>query len=580
MSMLPLNSGPLSMLFDTETAFVRYVRLGGIEIVRTIFPAVRDHNWDTVPFAIDDFRLDQSSDSFHIAFTAKCHHHTVGFEWNTKILGDSAGQIQYAFSGTATSDFQRNRIGLCVLHPIKECAGRSCIIEHVDGSRTEGMFPRLVAPFQPFVDIRSISHEVIPGCNVKVILDGDTFEMEDHRNWIDASFKTYSTPLRIPFPVKLSVGDKVEQSVRVELVGEPSLEGCLVATDTVLSFNSSTAIKRPSIGCVVPCNVEFNGHVKQRLREMQLDHLRIDLDTSDDQLNAKLASAIQLCTDVNCKLEVAMHSVPNERRALASSLAAMATSQQSIARCLLYDREQKSTSSELVNQCVELTSRLQQTFPVVVGTDAYFTELNRFPPKAIPNQRVCFSMNPQVHAFDNQSLSECIEALDAVVESATQLTSSRLVISPITLRPRFNPNATQSMSKVEQLELAIDARQSQPFGAAWTIGVLSQLLPRNEIESLTLYESHGPRGLMDDQGNLYPIGEALKELLQASSALSVASSASLEVRAIGYRKHDDELLMMICNLSDHTKSIQITGCSAEVIALELRANSHIVINLS
>jgi len=39
--------------------------------------------------------------------------------------------------------------------------------------------------------------------------------MEDQRNWTDASFKTYSTPLSEPFPRLVRTGDLVEQSLGV-----------------------------------------------------------------------------------------------------------------------------------------------------------------------------------------------------------------------------------------------------------------------------------------------------------------------------------------------------------------------------
>ena len=36
-----------------------------------------------------------------------------------------------------------------------------------------------------------------------MIFNGETFEMEDQRNWTDASFKTYCTPLSLPYPIKI-----------------------------------------------------------------------------------------------------------------------------------------------------------------------------------------------------------------------------------------------------------------------------------------------------------------------------------------------------------------------------------------
>ena len=37
-------------------------------------------------------------------------------------------------------------------------------------------------------------------------MEGDTFEMEDQRNWSDASYKTYVRPLALPWPYVLPAG--------------------------------------------------------------------------------------------------------------------------------------------------------------------------------------------------------------------------------------------------------------------------------------------------------------------------------------------------------------------------------------
>jgi hypothetical protein len=43
--------------------------------------------------------------------------------------------------------------------------------------------------------------------------EGDVFQTEDQRNWGDASYKTFCTPLSLPFPVQLQKGDTVWQRV-------------------------------------------------------------------------------------------------------------------------------------------------------------------------------------------------------------------------------------------------------------------------------------------------------------------------------------------------------------------------------
>jgi len=72
-----------------------------------------------------------------------------------------------------------------------------CIIGKTDGSSEAGIFPREVSPHQPFLRVRSICHEVTPRPKAEVELEGEVFEMEDHRDWGDGSFKTYCAPMSV-----------------------------------------------------------------------------------------------------------------------------------------------------------------------------------------------------------------------------------------------------------------------------------------------------------------------------------------------------------------------------------------------
>ena len=113
------------------------------------------------------------------------------------------GSLEFTGAATPTTDFLTARTGFVVLHPLKGVAGRPVEVEHVDGTVEKSNFPELVNPVQPFLDIRALTHEVMPGLQAAVRMEGDTFEMEDHRNWTDASFKTYVRPLALPWPYTL-----------------------------------------------------------------------------------------------------------------------------------------------------------------------------------------------------------------------------------------------------------------------------------------------------------------------------------------------------------------------------------------
>src|SRR5205814_1216503 len=80
----------------------------------------------------------------------------------------------------------------------------------------EERFPELISPSRDVTDMEAIRYAVGP-VGVELRFEGDRFDMEDQRNWTDASYKTFCTPLRQPYPVQLEAGHRVRQRVVVEL---------------------------------------------------------------------------------------------------------------------------------------------------------------------------------------------------------------------------------------------------------------------------------------------------------------------------------------------------------------------------
>ena len=152
-----LRAGKLSLLY--ERGGLRYLRVGANEIVRGIYVAVRDHNWETIPGRIVDFRLESSEKHFRISYTAEHLKGPVDFRWDAEIIGSSDGTVEFTMKGRARSAFRKNRIGFCLLHPM-HVAGVPCTVRHSDGRREDGAFPRDIAPRQPFLDVASIEYEV------------------------------------------------------------------------------------------------------------------------------------------------------------------------------------------------------------------------------------------------------------------------------------------------------------------------------------------------------------------------------------------------------------------------------------
>jgi D-apionolactonase len=192
---------------------LRDIRWQGLEAVRRIYPVFQDRNWTNRPFHIEEFTVDSSSDIVNIEAFGTGSFDAAPLRWRVHAQLSETG-IEYHFTAETESSFLRNRLGLCVLHPMS-AAGSTCQVEHIDGSATNAAFPEAISPDQPFVDIRAITHALPNGGSATVRMTGDTFEMEDHRNWTDASFKTYCTPISLPFPVEVSPGATIEQHVSV-----------------------------------------------------------------------------------------------------------------------------------------------------------------------------------------------------------------------------------------------------------------------------------------------------------------------------------------------------------------------------
>ena len=218
---LCLATDELACIFETDTGFLRKIVHGETEIVRAVYAAVRDENWNTVEPDIEVRTLRVEQNGFQVDFDALCQAAGICFCWSGSIEAHGP-KLTFTFKGEARSSFRKNRIGLCVLHPIRECAALPCLIQDTCGKWSEAFFPGYISPHQPFKDFRGLHWSPRPGVEAELLFQGDIFETEDQRNWTDASFKTYCTPLAHPFPVLIEAGTKLYQQVALDLKsGEP-----------------------------------------------------------------------------------------------------------------------------------------------------------------------------------------------------------------------------------------------------------------------------------------------------------------------------------------------------------------------
>jgi hypothetical protein len=512
-----LRAGPARVLLDGID--VRYVRLGRTELVRRIYVAVRDRNWNTVPGEVAGLEVDERADSFDVRFSVRHRAPDIDFSWQGTIAGDADGRITYSLDGVAERELQYNRIGICVHHPWRETAGAPFRARTPDGE-IEGTFPDLIGR-QLVVDAKILAlfpaydrlDVSLPGGgSLELEFQGDLWETEDHRNWTDANFKTYSTPLALGFPHDLAEGQTLAQRVTVtprDVEASSEVEGGA----TRLTIGEPTGTTVPAIGLGLDGDGhEPTGREVELMRALGPAHLRVELRLDGGDWRDVLLSAQETARRIGTHLLVSLHLRPEHADRLPAVAEALAAGPEvdDVLVILLGGRTstpEETTPPELVDL---VRGALGSTLPgasIGGGTEIYFTEINRTRPKADDWDSVCFSITPQIHAFTDLDLVENLDAQGENVRSAQALApGKRIVVSPITIRRRVNFHATAPEPDPGPGELpdAVDVRQPSLLGAAWTAGSLKYMCEAGAA-AVTYYESTGWRGVLErEEGSALP----------------------------------------------------------------------------
>lgn len=494
-----LKAGPLTMLYDNGD--LRYIRLGQHEILRRVYATVRDHNWGTVIPQVNNETLHIHNNWFRIGYEAVHRLGDVDFMWEVEIKGSRDGTVVFTIEGEARAAFRTNRTGFCVLHPM-EVAGKACTVEYVDGTREESHFPERISPHQPFKNLRAIIHEVAPGISAEVRMEGDIFEMEDQRNWTDASFKTYCRPLELPYPFVLDKDARISQTVTIRLLGDAAAVEEIAMQDSpqgaLILRVSDDSVPLPELGLGVS-PFRLNDLEASRLRLLNLTHLRVDWKLWQADLADDVRQAISQASALGVPLEVALFVSDKAQTELVMFRSLLAALRPNVARWIVLHRSESSTSAHWVNLARENLQDYARGVPVGAGTNGNFTELNRNRPPVEAIDFAAYSINPQVHAFADVDLVENLAPqMQTVTNTRAFIDNKPVYVTPVTLRRRWNPVATGDAVAHEPRSLPpeVDPRQMSLFGAGWTLGSI-KYLAQGGAAGITYYQTSGWQGVME-----------------------------------------------------------------------------------
>jgi hypothetical protein len=573
-----LAAGPLAA--ELVNGNLRSIRFDGTEVLRAIAYIVRDRDWGTYEPAISNFRLDQDREKFSLSYDAECAGpEGVRLRFSARIAG-SAEELTFTATATPDGDFETNRCGFCLLHPIAGLAGSPVSIEHTDGAIVETVLPALIDPWQPFKDMRAITHTVRPGLTAECRMEGDTFEMEDQRNWSDASYKTYVRPLALPWPYVLPAGKPQTQTITLRFSGAAA--AAVRKGDSALRpVPGDRGPPLPAIGVVVyPQDVPAMLSHLDLLKELAPQALLLHFDSTAGHGPAEMAAFAELRRAYSAKvtLEFAVPCKENLDVEMASLEALMrdaGLASDSLVVSPLVDRQSTPPGSKWPD-CPPLDdvyAAARRAFPGLRlggGMLSYFTELNR---KRVPPAQLDFITHctcPIVHASDDLSVMQSLEALPFITQSARAIYGNKPYrIGPSTIAMRQNPYGSATKDNPDLVRIAManrDPRHNALFGAAWAVGYAARVAPAG-LEQLVLSAFAGPFGLIAEsqepvmQGGNRPLFHVVRALGEFAGLPSVAVDTGDESRlaAVAARNADGSVSALLANLTPQPLEIDLAG---------------------
>ena len=253
---------------------------------------------------------------------------------------------------------------------------------------------------------------------------------------------------------------------------------------------TETRVAFPAIG-YAKSNHELSMEQVELLNQIIIDHYRVDIRFDTDWENA-FDNAIEEAGLLHTKLELAIFfdDFINEYSQLKKVLNA------TVGSLIILQNNAVVPNQALLDFVIPAIKKDYPFIKLGAGTDLFFAELNR---NRIIDERldfVSFSINPQVHLSDDETLIENLAAQQYCIQTIPSFTKLPIQVSPVTLKPRGFP------------ALSVDGRQHTEFISNWTALTLKYLAG---AEQITFYETVGEKGIINTNGPS-PVYELLKKI--------------------------------------------------------------------
>ena len=544
----------------------------------------RDEAWGNIEAGVDNLDIVEDNGGFRVLFDLEISNSVQQMTAAARVEGGPDGRLRFSVTATAVTDFRTNRTGLLVLHPLEHVVGQPVDVVHTDGTAEQLRFPELISPGQPIFNIRSLTHEAAPGLRATVLLEGAKFEMEDHRNWMDASFKTYSGSLLDAWPYTIARGETVTQSVTLTAAGRATTPSTISGNSTAVVTLGEPAGRLPEFGTALPLADPASAlEVLDALDQASPAFLVGRIDGQQSELDRQVAGLAEVSRRTNLPLQLelilsARKSADEEVTEIAAALDRAGVAPSAVIVTQAHDMKsfQPGDPRPAGPGYAEMASAARSAFPglpIGGGVVAFFTELNRLPVPRGLYDFVTHSVCPAVHAADDLTLMENLEAARWIFASArTMIGGTPYHLGPSWVSSRVNPYGLSVTPNPEDERVCLaqsDPRQRGVFGAAWLLG-LAAAAAEAGLASVCLASLCGPQGLAFGSEDRKPPGypgagvtpafHVLKGLAahRTCHRLAATCNAPSALSVLGIRTGDGDELW-VANLTGSGQQLQVEG---------------------
>jgi len=510
--MTVLQDGPLSA--SIRDGALGAVSFNGVEVLRALTYPVRNADWGT---HLTVTLAEESGPGTYLRRFAD----TGGVFSGTFRVTLAQGRVEAEVSFTFGRSAQVNRAGFTLLHPIRGVAGSALTLRHPDGQNSQTTFPARISPAQPARDIAGMAHSV-GGVEVEIGMEGDVFEMEDQRNWSDASFKTYCRPLSLPFPYPVAKGETIHQRVTLDL----RAKGAVVAPG---GGAARVMARMPQVMLAHEAGLSDLSALDQFPGLPVLFRLTPETPAHDlAALAGRAGTALEIVFDDLPCLQALI------ARAQAAGLSPVRVA--ALPRAYLQSHQPEGPWPTGAGPADAL-GPLRAGFPgaaVGGGSLTNFTELNRCRPDPARVDFVTFGNTAIVHAADDLSVWQTLEAMPDILATANEMAAGKpLHLGLFSIGMRSNPYGAAVAANPARLRLPMamdDPRQDTGFAAAYALVVLARAAVAG-VHSLALAMPGGPLGARGPLADLIraaaPLFGREVEVAEAGALVTLAAGEAL-----------------------------------------------------